>query len=112
MTLLLRLIRSDRGAVTAEFVMVLPVVIMVLGITLNALALQLERMKLVSVAATISRAIARGEPQEKVLPLLGGNHLVFKNTEDLICAEVSASYRLLGWELPISDLECARRLGL
>jgi hypothetical protein len=103
---------SDHGAVTAEFVMVLPVVAMVLVISLGSLALQLERMKLVSVAATISRAVARGEPMEKLSGFLGKNHLEFKNTTDLICAEVSAEYLLVGWKLPISDLECARRLGL
>lgn len=95
--------------------MVLPVVVMILGITMGSLAIQLERMKLVSVAATISRAIARGEPEQKVLIFLGDRGLRYKNTEELVCAEVSASFRLPalpGFPFRISDTECARRLGL
>lgn len=103
---------SERGTVTAEFVMVLPVVVMVLSITLGALALQLERLKLVSVAAAVSRAAARGEPMEKLTGLIGDSRLAFRNTPDLICAEVSAQFALTGWKFPISDTECARRQGL
>lgn len=110
-----RLISFDRGAVTAEFVMVIPVVVMILGITLGSLSIQLERMKLVSIAASISRGVGRGEPLEKLQFLLGGRVLAFKNTSELICAEVSARFRLpglTGLDFPISDTECARRLGL
>jgi hypothetical protein len=95
--------------------MVLPVVAMILGITLGSLAIQLERMKLVSAAATISRAIARGEDETKVRGLAIGRILTYRNTAELICVELSASYSLPGLPgllLPISDTECARRLGL
>lgn len=95
--------------------MVLPVVVMILGVTLASLTLQLERMKMVSVAATLSRAMARGEPPDKVLELLGNRSLTWKNTGELVCAEVSASFTLPGlpgFPLLVSDQECARRLGL
>lgn len=95
--------------------MVLPVVVMILGICLGSLALQLERMKLVSAAAAISRAVARGESQEKVAGLWGGRKLTFKNTEGFICAELAAEIvlpGLVGLPFAISDTECARRQGL
>ncbi|MEY4320456.1 MAG: hypothetical protein RLZZ471_397 [Actinomycetota bacterium] len=95
--------------------MVIPVVVMILGITLGTLSIQLERMKLVSVAASISRGLGRGEPLEKLQFLLDGRVLAFKNTAELICAEVSAGFKLPGlpgFDFPISDTECARRLGL
>ena len=100
---------------TAEFVMVLPVVALILGVTLGSLALQLERMKLVSVAGVFSRAAARGEPQEKLAELLAGRKLMFKNTPEYICAEISAEFALpglVGLPFRISDTECARRQGL
>ena len=105
----------ESGAITAEFVMVLPVVVIILGITLGSLSIQLERMKMVSVAAAIARGIGRGEPLEKLSYLAMGRDLVFKNTTELICAEVSAKFTLPGlpgFAFPISDTECARKLGL
>lgn len=95
--------------------MVLPVVLMILGICLGSLALQLERMKLVSAAATISRAVARGEAQEKLSDLWVGRKLSFRNTQDYVCAELAAEFALpglVGLPFGISDTECARRQGL
>jgi len=115
MTVQHRQTNRDAGSVTAEFAMALPVVVMILAITLGSLSIQLERMKLVSVASAISRAVGRGEPMEKLQFLMAGHSVAFKNTAEMICAEVSASFRLPGLpglELPVSDLECARRLGL
>ena len=95
--------------------MVLPVVAMIIALILGSLAVQLERMKLVSIAATVSRAVARGEPLDKLAELIGRRKLEFKNTPELICAELSAGFTLpglAGLVLPISDSECSRRLGL
>ncbi len=111
----LRLADIERGSVSAEFVMVLPVVVMILGICLGSLALQLERMKLVSVAATISRGLARGEPQEKLAELALGHRLAIENRNDLVCARILTVFSLpglLGLPFEISDTECARRQGL
>ena len=115
MTALRRLLSGDSGSVTAEFALALPVVMMILAITLGSLSIQLERMKLVSAAAAISRAVGRGEPREKLQLLTTGRQVTFKNTADMVCAEVSARFRLPGlpgFDLPISDTECARKLGL
>jgi len=95
--------------------MVLPVVLMILGVCLGSLGLQLERMKLLSVAAAVSRAVARGETQEKLVGLLADRKLAFKNTPEYICAELSGEYvipGLPGLPFGISDTECARRQGL
>ena len=90
----------------------LPVVVMILGITLSTMTLQLERMKLVSAAGTIARAMARGEPESKTASFGVGRRLVFRNTKELICAELSAEFRLAGlFPLSVADTECARRLG-
>jgi hypothetical protein len=95
--------------------MVLPVVVMILGISLGALSLQLERLKLVSVAATLSRALARGEPQEKLEFLIQGKRIEVSDLENFLCVELSADFSLpglAGLPFPISDRECARKLGL
>jgi hypothetical protein len=95
--------------------MVIPVVVMILGISLGALALQLERLKLVSVAATVSRALARGEVQEKLEFLIQGKRIQVSELENYLCVELSADYSLPGLTelpFPISDRECARKQGL
>lgn len=58
--------RKDSGSVTAELVLTLPAVLMLVGLALGAMNLQLQRMELVSSASTIARAIAREEPVEVV----------------------------------------------
>ena len=108
---------AEHGAVVAEFVMVLPVVILILGIALSALTLQLERIKLVSVASGLSRGVARGEPLAKLLELfdLGNRVLTWKNTDQLVCAELELAITLPGLggiPLSIGDTECARKQGL
>jgi hypothetical protein len=65
-----RQINFERGSVTAELAMALPAVALVIGITLGAFALQIERMKLVEVSATAARAIARGESEENARALV------------------------------------------
>ncbi len=112
---IVQLRRGSDGSVSAEFVLVLPVVAMILGISLGALSLQLERLKLVSVAATVSRALARGETQEKLDFLIQGKRIEVFDLENYLCVELSADYLLPGLPglpFPIADRECARKLGL
>ena len=104
--------RTERGSITAEFVLVLPVVFMILFIALSTMSMQLERMKLVSAASAIARAVARGEPDDKIASFRVGRHLDLKASEDLVCAELSAEYRLAHlFPVSVADSECARRLG-
>ena len=58
-------LQTERGSVTAEFAMALPAVSLVITITLGGFALQIERIKLVEVAAVAARSVARGETEEE-----------------------------------------------
>lgn len=115
LTVQIRRAKSEVGAITAEFVMVLPVVLMILGISLGAMELQIERLRMVSIAATVSRALARGEPESKVVDLAQGREFELIDLENYLCVEVSASLSLAtlpGLPFLISNRECARKLGL
>ena len=60
--LALAVAKKESGSVTAELVLALPAVVMIVAMALGAMSVQLQRMELVSAASTIARAIARGEP--------------------------------------------------
>lgn len=64
---------SERGAVTAEFAIVLPAVVLVLGIVIGAVMLAAHRTGLVSAAGEIARLEARGDSElaEQRLSSLG-----------------------------------------
>ncbi|WP_296632671.1 hypothetical protein [Rhodoluna sp.] len=110
---------SDQGSVTAELAVALPAVAMVLTITIAAFGLQIERLKLVSNAATIARAIARTESAESVnqlaAALAGSASLMLETKADLICARLTRGFSLPslpGKTLELSEVQCARKLGL
>ena len=114
-----RALFAERGAVTAEFAVVLPAVALILAISLGSLSAQVERMRLVSVAAGLARAIGRGETQalalERFQPNLAGRKVAFSAEKDLVCAEVSLEFDIVGLPGPglrLADRECARKLGL
>ena len=110
---------EERGVVTAEFAVVLPAVVMILAVSLGSLSAQVERMRLVSVAAGLARAVGRGETEALALarfqPSLVGRKVTFSTEQDLICAEVWVNFAFLGLPglgLRLADRECARKLGL
>jgi Flp pilus assembly protein TadG len=110
---------SDRGAITAEFAIVLPTVFLLLAFSMSTLTAQFERIRLVSVAAGLARAVARGEPESQVRELyatqLRGSQVTFSTDGLLLCAEVGRDLTLLGLPnlpLRLADRECSRRLGL
>jgi hypothetical protein len=110
---------SDRGAVTAEFVVVLPAVLMILAISIGSLTAQLERLKLVSIAGMIARAVARDESPEMINSVFArqieGRELRFFNRELITCVEVSRSVNFAGlanFGLRLAETQCARKLGL
>lgn len=53
--------RDDRGAVTAEFAIVLPAVLAVLALAVAAIVLAAHRVALTSAAAEVARLEARGD---------------------------------------------------
>ena len=76
-------------------------------------------MKLVSVAAGLARAIGRLEPQQVAIARfktgLAGREVNFSAETELVCAEVSTRFDLLGLaglSLRLADRECVRKLGL
>lgn len=54
-------LRSERGAVTAEFVVVIPAVLLILGLAIGAVLLATHRLTLTAAAAEIVRLEARGD---------------------------------------------------
>jgi hypothetical protein len=110
---------SDRGAVTAEFVVVLPAVLMILAISIGSLTAQLERLKLVSIAGMIARAVARDESPEMINSVFArqieGRELTFFSRELMTCVELSRSVKFAGlanFGLRLAETQCARKLGL
>ena len=114
---------NETGSVTAELVMALPAVALVISITLGAFALQIERMKLVDVAATAARAAARGDDDaavsQLVTQMLGAPAnefaLEFKVKEQFVCLRLNRQMRLPSFGanlLSLSEVQCARKMGL
>ncbi len=54
-------LRDERGAVTAEFAIVLPAVLVVLGLVIGGILIVSHRLTLVDAAAEVSRLEARGD---------------------------------------------------
>lgn len=110
---------SESGSVAAEFVLVLPTVILIMAVSLGALSASVERIRLVSVAAGVARALARAEPLEKIEQVyssqLAGRKLVISQSGELICAKVGLSLKLPGlpdFDLRLAESQCARLTGL
>lgn len=115
---------NDRGSVTAELALAMPAVSLVIAITLGAFALQIERMKLVSVSAMAARAVARGEPEENIRALIlemsstldsQDVQLEIQTRENTVCVNLSRNFEIAG--LPgelfdFSEVQCARKVGL
>lgn len=115
---------NEKGSVTAELALAMPAVSLVIAITLGAFALQIERMKLVGVAAMAARAIARGETQENVRALVlemssttdsQQINVEIETRENTVCINLSRNFEIAG--LPgklfdFSELQCARKAGL
>ena len=110
--------RKDSGSVTAELVLALPAVVIIVGLALGAMSVQLQRMELVSAASTIARAIARGEPIEIVDALVTdlGERVGFEIKEELgvVCVILRSEIGILSIDLTGLELiesQCAKAQG-
>jgi hypothetical protein len=113
---------EEKGSVTAEFAIVLPAVIIVLGVALSVLAIQTSRIGLVGLAAESSRALARGESEALIQQLLQGVGLedsVTSKTSYLdqsICVELAQINHIKGlgelFPIEVKEIQCARKGGL
>lgn len=90
--------RSDeRGAVTAEFAFVLPAIVLVLGLCLNALAAVTQQIVLQDDVADAARQAGRGES-------VTGS---FAASEEIVCV---SREKLVG-VFPVSARSCALTNG-
>lgn len=92
-----RLVRDDRGSVTAEFAAALPAVILVLTLAVGALQAAALQVRVADAAATAARAVARGEAggdaEGRVSQLVGLHSLSTSREGDFVCATVTAPIR-------------------
>ena len=83
----------EAGSVTAEFVTVLPAIVLVLGCCLGAVSLVSQQVRLTDAAADAARSLARGDDHGRaeglVAGLVDGASLNTDRRGEFICAEVS-----------------------
>jgi hypothetical protein len=109
---------STRGSVTAELVLTLPVVILIMTIAIGALSLQSAKLQLVNAAAMVATAVARGEPAQQIDQLVAaaGEKVKFEleELEDTVCVKLSVATPIAGIEIGFLELvekQCARASG-
>lgn len=97
--------RTDRGMVTAELAVVLPVVVLLLGVLLGGIGLAVEQVRCVDAARLGARAAARGDPPAAVEALVreaapGGATVQVSRGGSRVRVVVRANPRVLGALLP------------
>jgi hypothetical protein len=111
------LLDRERGSVTAELAVAMPSVVLVLAVILGGFGLQVERLKLVSLASSSARALGRGESESSVKSLAAevdpDGVVRFEYLEDFACAEISRKFEIAGMQsFEVSERQCARKGGL
>ena len=103
---------------TAELVLTLPVVILIMTIAIGALSVQSAKLQLINVATMVATAVARGEPAEVINQLVeaAGEQVSFEleELEDTVCVKLSAAVPIAGIEigfLELAEKQCARASG-
>jgi len=116
--LALAVAKKDTGSVTAELVLALPAVVMIVALALGAMSVQLQRMELVSAASTLARAIARGEPIAIVDALVTdlGEQVGFEIHEELgvVCVILRSEIGIFSIDLTgleLIETQCAKAQG-
>jgi Flp pilus assembly protein TadG len=97
--------RRERGSVTAEAAVVLPVVVLVVMALSSALSVHGAAIRCQDAAREAARAAARSEPEAEVRALAAraapaGSTIQISSEGDQITVTVSASVHLLGGLLP------------
>ena len=108
---------QEAGAVTAEFALALPAVTMVLVLALGVIGAQTDRLALIGLAASGSRALARGEPMATVWQLAkevgAGISVRASFGAELVCVGASRQVGLpILPKIELTERQCARKLGL
>jgi hypothetical protein len=109
---------SSRGSVTAELVLTLPAITLVIALAVGALSVQLQTFQLVGTASMVAKAIARGEGSEVVDELVSqaGQRVRFElfETQNSVCVNLSLGVKLPGFQFQVinlSETQCARAQG-
>lgn len=92
---------DERGTVTAEFALVVPAVLVILGVVIGSIVIATHRLTLTGAAADIARLEARGDAELAAarLDALGSSVSVAREREGLLlCVTLSSGSRdgLLG----------------
>jgi hypothetical protein len=82
---------ADRGSVTAEFVVLVPAVLVVLACCLGGLSLAAEQLRLQDAAAQAARSAARGGGVAVAGSLVPDASVARHDRGGLVCVTVSAS---------------------
>lgn len=103
--------RSERGSVTAEFVVALPAALVVIVTALAGVQLGTTGLRLSDAAAIASRSVARGDSvasaTARASGLVPGISLTFANGDDLVCVSATARGKGLLAQVPVSARSCA-----
>lgn len=90
----LRALGDDRGTVTAEFAIVLPAALLVLGLVIGGVLLASHRIALTSAAADLARLEARGDEagaEERRSELPDGVSVSRRTSGGLLCVRLSSA---------------------
>lgn len=100
-------LEAERGSVTAEYAVLLPVIILCIALVLGASAVGIERIRVEEAARVAARMVARGDDAGAVARAVAkvsgpGTDLTSNSTAEFV--EVTLSVRsvvpVLGWVLP------------
>lgn len=110
--------KKESGTVTAELVLTLPAVLLVIGLAVGAMSIQLQRMQLVTAASEIARAIAREEPMAlvdaMVLDLGSQVGFQFSEEDNFVCVILKSEVGVLSIDLTgleLVETQCAKAQG-
>lgn len=103
----------DRGAVSAELAVVLPVVVVILATCLGAVRVAVEQVRVADAAALAARSLARGDgagSATAVVTHVSGARLSgTSRSGDIVCATTEEQVALLGslGVIPVRVRSCA-----
>lgn len=103
---------AERGSVTAEYAVLLPVIVLCLALILGASSVGIERIRAEEAARVAARMIARGDDQDQAAAaaqkVFGGSISISTDTAaEFVQVSVRADSMvpLLGWVLPAHQVQ-------
>ena len=87
---------DDAGTVTAEFAVLLPAVVLIIGCSLGAVGLGGEQLRLQGAAFDAARLLGRGDSGalDRIRAVAPDARLSVRSSGPVVCADVSASAAL------------------